>query len=295
MIPPTVASVTTRSATSKTRFDAKIKLSLNAFSFDAALKQNLRDPASGLSLLDLLDYCAERDFEAIDPTGYYFPGYPDEPCDQFLADFKRKAFALGIAISGTGVKNNFADPDPERRAAEVRRVITWIEVAARMGAPVLRIFSGDVPPAPHTWAEAAGWVTECLRPCLEHARKHGVILGLQNHGDMLQTADECLELLGRFDTPWLGLVLDTGCFLTTDPYVDIARMIPYTVNWQIKERTHLKKGPVTDLPRLVGLIRAAGYRGYVPVETLSNRDEPYDPALAVDALLGDLRLALSTT
>lgn len=272
---------------------AKIKLSLNAFSFDAALRQGLREPGTGTTLLQLLDFCAERDLEAIDPTGYYFPGYPDVPCAAFINEFKRRAFALGIAISGTGVKNNFADPDPAVRAADVRRVMAWIEAAARMGAPVLRVFAGAVPPAPHTWADAANWVTECLRPCLVHARKQGVILGLQNHGDTLRTADECLELLARFDSPWLGLVLDTGCFLTPDPYFDIARMIPHTVNWQIKERTHLKQGPETDLPRLVALIQDAGYRGYVPIETLSEKGVPYDPAQAVDKLLGRLRSALA--
>jgi sugar phosphate isomerase/epimerase len=272
----------------------KIKLSLNAYSFDAALRLRMREPNAGMDLLELLEFCADRDFEAIDATGYYFPGYPSVPCDAFLKEFKRRAFALGIAISGTGVKNNFTDPDPAVRAEDVRRVIAWIEVAARIGAPVLRVFAGKVPPAPHTWAQGADWVTECLRECLPHAERHGVILGLQNHGDLLNNADQCLEILGRFQSPWLGLVLDTGHFHTADPYADIARMIPFTVNWQIKERTHGNgpAGGATDLPRLVSLIRAAGWRGYVPIETLPRDGFPYDPEVAVDALLGGLRTAL---
>lgn len=276
-----------------TRHTARIKPSLNAFSFDAVLRENLRDPDAGKSLIELLDYCAERDFDAIDPTGYYFPGYPDAPCCEFVARFRRRAFALGIAISGTGIKNDFALPDPVAREAEVARTITWIEAAARMGAPVLRVFAGEVPPAPHTWSDGASWVTECLQACLPHARKHGVVLGLQNHGDLLRNADECIEILGRIDSPWVGLILDTGHFHTADPYLDIARMIPHTVNWQIKERTHGHKGAPTDLPRLAGLIREAGWRGYTPIETLSTRGEPYDPVAAADALLAGLRSALT--
>lgn len=286
MLPPTPSGPAPASS-----FGAKIKFGLNAFSFDGALRQGLREPGTGTNLIELLDFCAARGFESIDPTGYYFPGYPDAPCDRFLNDFKRRAFALGIAISGTGVKNNFANPDPKVREAEVKRVLVWIEAAARMGAPVLRVFSGEVPPAPHDWAEAAGWVTECLRPCVARAEQHGVILGLQNHGDLLSNADQCLDLLGRFDSPWLGLVLDTGHFHTEDPYQDIARMIPHTVNWQIKERTHGNQGAPTDLPRLVKCIEAAGYRGYVPIETLARKGESYDPVDAVDRLLGGLRAA----
>lgn len=272
-------------------FGAQIKFGLNAFSFDGPLRQSLRQPGTGMTLIELLDFCAERGFESIDPTGYYFPGYPNVPSADFLNAFKRRAFALGVAISGTGVKNNFADPDPAVRAADVRRVLAWIEVAARLGAPVLRVFSGEVPPAPHTWEDGADWVTECLRPCVAHAERHGVIIGLQNHGDMLNNADQCLEILGRFNSPWIGLILDTGHFHTEDPYEDIARMIPYTVNWQVKERTHGNQGGFTDLPRLVKCIEDAGYRGYVPIETLSRKGESYDPVAAVDKLLNGLRAA----
>ena len=43
---------------------------------------------------------------------------------------------LGLDISGTGVRNNFATPDKDKRAADVKHVKEWVEVAARMGAPV---------------------------------------------------------------------------------------------------------------------------------------------------------------
>ena len=32
-----------------------------------------------MTLFDLLDFCAEQNFDAIDPTGYFFPGYPKPP------------------------------------------------------------------------------------------------------------------------------------------------------------------------------------------------------------------------
>src|SRR5262249_27319215 len=90
---------------------AKLKLSLNAYSFSKALNDQIKGRGKGMSLFDLLDYCAEQDFDAIDPTGYFFPGYPKVPTDRFVNDFKRRAFQLGLDISGTGVRNNFATPD----------------------------------------------------------------------------------------------------------------------------------------------------------------------------------------
>ena len=271
----------------------RLKTGLNAYCFDPLLRENLKDPTKGLSLFDVLTFCAEQNVDAIDPTGYYFPGYPEVPRDKFLNDFKRRAFELGVEISGTGIKNDFASPNATARAADVARAKQWIEAAARLGAPVLRVFAGPVPPAPHTWDEAAKWMADALQQCVAHGEKYGVIVGLQNHGDMLRTADECLKVLGMVKSPWIGLILDTGNFLTPDPYADIARVIPVTVNWQIKEVLQNRKGPPTDLKKLVGIIRAGGYRGYIPIETLARPGQPYDPRARATELLAGVRAALA--
>ncbi len=269
-----------------------LKTSINAYCFDPLLRENLKDSSTGMSLFDVLSYCAEQNVDAIDPTGYYFPGYPEVPRDTFLNEFKRRAFELGLDISGTGIKNDFASPNAAARAADVERAKQWIEAAARLGAPVLRVFAGPVPPKPHSWDDGAKWMADALHQCVEHGEKYGVIVGLQNHGDMLQTADECLKVLDMVKSRWIGLILDTGNFLTPDPYTDIARVIPVTVNWQIKELTQNNQGPKTDLPKLVRIIRDGGYRGYIPIETLKHKGQDYDPRTRATELLNDLRAAL---
>jgi sugar phosphate isomerase/epimerase len=107
-----------------------------------------------MSLFDLLEECARLDFDAVDPTGYFFPGYPEVPESTFIREFKRRAFGLGLAISGTGIRNDFANADRARRDADVTLAKQWIEVAAEMGAPVLRVFAGPQPSG-HTWDETA--------------------------------------------------------------------------------------------------------------------------------------------
>jgi hypothetical protein len=49
-----------------------------------------------VDLFDMLDFCAEYNFDAIDPTGYYFPGFPEVPSDEFMMNFKRQAFLQGL-------------------------------------------------------------------------------------------------------------------------------------------------------------------------------------------------------
>jgi sugar phosphate isomerase/epimerase len=267
-------------------------MSLNAYSFNKTLNDNLKGRGKGTTLLELLDYCAEQDFDAIDPTGYFFPGYPKPPADKYVNTFKRRAFQLGLDISGTGVRNNFASPEKEKRASDVRHVKEWVEVAARLGAPVLRVFAGPEPSGP-SWDEVAKWMADDLRACAEYGERYGVLIGIQNHGDMLKTADQVLTIVKMVGSEWFGVIVDTGYFVTPDPYKDVAAVIPYAVNWQIKEYTDgTKHQTKTDLKRLAGIIRASGYRGYLPIETLSKAGEAYDPRARVAALLKEFRAAL---
>jgi sugar phosphate isomerase/epimerase len=273
----------------------RLKTSLNAYSFNKPLNDQLKGRAKGVSLFDLLEFCAEVNFDALDPTGYFFPGYPKVPADKYLNDFKRRAFQLGVDISGTGVRNNFAAPDKDKRAPDVQHVKEWVEVAARLGAPVLRVFAGPEPDG-HTWDQVAEWMVDDLKKCVEHGEKYGVIIGLQNHGDTLKTADDVLKILKMVDSPWFGSIVDTGYFKSPDPYEDIARVTPYAVNWQVKEKVDGAAGQnKTDLKRIVRIARDGGYRGYLPIETLTVKggNEPYDPRARVTQLLAELREAIN--
>jgi len=249
-----------------------------------------------MSLFDMLEECARLDFDAVDPTGYFFPGYPAVPEKKFINEFKRRAFQLGLDISGTGIRNDFARPDKAKRAADVALAKQWIESAAEMGAPVLRVFAG-VRPEGHTWDEAAGWMAEALAQCAEHGEKYGVMVGVQNHGDMLRSADETLKLLAMVKSDWLGVIVDTGKFLTADPYADIAQVAPRAVNWQVKDLLDDRRGGTINMNKFVRILRASNYRGYVPIETLPTLEEEkniasYDAYARVPELLNALRKAL---
>lgn len=260
----------------------RFKLSLNAYSFNTPLR------SGAMTLNDMIKFCSEQGFEAADLTGYYFPGYPEVPSDTYIYDLKNKAHRLGVAISGTGVRNDFAEPDRTIRQKDVVLVKKWIEVAAKLGAPVIRIFAGRSSDK-HAWQEVAAWMTEDIKTCVEYGRQHGVIVAVQNHNDFLKTADQTIDLIKRVNSEWFGLILDTGSYVTNEPYSEIAKSIPYAVNWQIKEKlTYNGKNDNMDLIRLFKMIRQSSYRGYLPIETLS----PGDPFTIIPPFLKQVRDAM---
>ena len=282
---------------------AYIKISLQAYSFSKLLNDNAKGRGQGMSLSDLLDFSARNNFDAVDLTGYYFPGYPQVPGDEYIYSLKRKAYELGLDICCTGVRNDFANPDPAKRAADVQHVKQWIEVAAKLGAPMIRIFSGAVPAGyENKWDSIAGYMTACIRECADHAKKYGVLIGVQNHGDFLKTADETIKLVKMVDSDWFGVIVDTGYFLTADPYADMEKLMPYALNFLAKESPFGNNSPIKiDLKRVMKMIHNSGYRGYVSIETLAPKtpkgqeapanQKPYDPYVLVPAYLKQVKAA----
>lgn len=263
---------------------SKLKTSLNAYSFNEPLM------AKTMNLDDLLDFCAAHNFDGVDLTGYYFPGYPQVPSDEYIYHIKRKAHLLGVSISGTGVRNDFTNPDANKRKEDIQLIKNWIECASKLGAPVIRIFAGVMIPKEFSWDQIAAWMVKDIQECVEYGQKHGVIVAIQNHNDFIKTADEAIKIIKMVSREWFGLILDTGSYRSGDPYEQIARTIPYAVNWQVKENIYVNGKEVkTDLVRLFKLIKESGYRGYVPVETLGKGD----PKEKVPRFIDEVRKALT--
>jgi sugar phosphate isomerase/epimerase len=261
---------------------SRVRIGLNLYSFN----QPLRDGA--MTIPDVVDYCAKYGLECLDATGYYFPGYPSVPADEYTRALKRRAYVNGVVISGTGVRNDFAVADAAARQADVRLVKNWIDVAAKLGATVIRVFAGREVPAGQTFDSALEWMVPLFRDCAEHGRQHGVIVGLQNHNDFIKTAEETIQIVKAVDSEWFGVILDVGSLRTADPYEEIERLVPYAVSWQLKETVwYGKKEVPVDLGRIRAIIDKTGYRGFVPIETLG----PGDPRDKVAKFLAEIRKA----
>lgn len=264
------------------KFPAKLKTSLNAYSFNGPLTKG------EMNLDQLLEFCAANQFDAVDITAYYFPGYPEVPSDEYLYHIKQKAFLLGLEISGTGVRNDFTDPDPAKRKASVELVKKWIVAAEKLGAPVIRVFSGTADTKGLAREKVVDYMVADLKECAEFGKAHGVVVAIQNHNDFIKTADQAIEVIQRVNSEWFGLILDIGSF-RTDPYKEIAQTIPYAVNWQLKETLFVNgMEQKTDLDRLMKIIKESGYRGYLPIETLGEGD----PRVKVPQFLNEIREAI---
>jgi len=258
-----------------------VRLSLNAYSFNRPLRDG------SMSVDDVLDFCARQAIGALDLTAYYIKGYPVVPEDAELYRIKRQAFVNGIALSGTGVRNDFTVPDEAAHHAQVRLVKNWIVAAVKLGVPVVRVFAGHDVPAGESRAPLTERVVRGVEECVRFGRDHGVVVAVQNHNDFLATAEQTIELVRAVDSDWFGVVLDVGSLRSTgDPYAEIRQLTPHAVSWQLKEQVwYGEETRPIDLARIRSIVDEVGYRGVLQVETLG----PGDPSTKIETYLAAVR------
>lgn len=266
--------------------EAKFKFSLAAYSYRDLLTGKKDEPPK-LTLTDFVNDCAKFGLDGTELTGYYFP---KAITPEYLNQLARQCFRLGLDISGTAIGNDFGFPPGDDRKKQIDSAKQWIDHAALLGAPVIRIFAGhakgDTPPA-----QTHSLMVQAIEECCEYAGQRGVHLALENHGGPTADAEGLLKFVRDVNSPWFGVNMDTGNFHSDDIYGELERIAPYALNVQVKV---VVSGPMgkkepSDYVRLAKILRGSGYRGYIALEF----EEEGDPREECPKHLKQLREAFA--
>jgi L-ribulose-5-phosphate 3-epimerase len=206
---------------------------------------------------------------------------------------KRQAHSLGLALMGFSTHQGFVFPDASERSANVQKTLYQIDLAARLGIPVMRINTGrwgtiksfddfmskkGIEPAlsGHTEDEALGWTIAAIEKLLPRAEECGVVLGLENHWGLGRTAAGVLRIVEKINSPWLQMTLDTGNFLENS-YEQMEQMasskVPIAL---VQAKTYYGGGRWyaldLDYARIAKILKSKNYRGWISLEFEGNED-----------------------
>ncbi len=249
---------------------ARLRTAICAYSFREALakKQMTYD--------DVVRWAVDTRVDGLDLTVYWFRSTEDG----FLLPLRALAYRNGVEIYSISVRTDMCRPTGAEREAELTKLKSWVDVAAKLGAGHIRVFGGVVPKG-QTEEAATDWVVEVLKRGAEYAGLRGIILGLENHGGITARAERIVEIVKKVNSPWVGVNLDTGNF-ESDAYNQIAQILPYAVNVQYKTEIKVEAGKnePADWDKLTKMIADSGYRGYLALEYESKEDpKPAMPPL----------------
>jgi sugar phosphate isomerase/epimerase len=223
--------------------------------------------------------------DAVDVTGYYLNGADPS----YLYSLRQLAFRNAILFSGVACGMNMVQTDKAKRADSLMEIKNWIDITDRLGAPHLRVFAGKVP-SETGMQQAIDWVVETMKAATEYSAQRGIVLGMEDSQGVSQSADVCLEIMHRVDSPYAGINLDITHFVATptqDAYSQIAACIPFATQTHI--RSQFDDHTPIDLDRIWKLFAQAGFRGFMSAEYESKFPDDPTAVAEVAKLVAEIR------
>jgi L-ribulose-5-phosphate 3-epimerase len=276
-----VAAWPTLAVAKSVHVSPRIKLSISSYSY-------WHFKETKFPIEKVIDEAAKIGVEGIDILHRQMEGEDNA----YIQKLKRHAFVNGIAFTCLSIHQSFVSPDKEFLKKEIEHTKKCIELAAKMGIPCLRLNSGrwntiksfdelmknrGVEPILPGYKEDDGfaWCIDSIQQCLPTAQENGVLLALENHWGLCSTPEGQLRIKKAIDSPWLGIMMDTGNFLE-NPYSKLEMLAPYT-NF-VQGKTYYGGGEWysldLDYKRIMDILKKVNYHGYVSLE-FEGKEDPF--------------------
>ena len=228
--------------------------------------------------LDIIDFQLDRGFRSLEPA--------------YLRRVKILCHKYGLPIGFIGAGSGFVGTaqlpnggvvgaslsleELQRRIGEVNRAV---DVAAFMGAPLIRVFGGGVPEG--TENREAVWSTMIsgFQAVSDYAAEKGILIGLHNHPPAVEpTSDDIFRILNDVDRENFTFILDTGRWRgaptsreeTTDSSENIYRYMEQTAPYASYVRAKIYKvdsgrEELLDYRRIIAILKKANFNGNMSI------------------------------
>jgi sugar phosphate isomerase/epimerase len=194
-----------------------------------------------------------------------------------------KALRDGIDKAGAHVVNIAADlrqsvydADTDKRRAAIDGGKQWVDVAAAIGSPSIRLHVAGVHGVPPDFTRAS----DSLREVADYGAQHNIVINLENDDLVSEDAFFIVRVIDHANNPWLHALPDFGnSAMTGDPAFNLDAMVlmfrhAFNIS-HMKDSEAGDDGRIinADVPATFRIAKASGYRGYFSMEM----DRPGDP------------------
>lgn len=160
-------------------------------------------------------------------------------------------------------------PDESERTQAIDNHRKWIDAAAFLGCHAIRVNARSSGPK----EEQQHWAADGLRRLTEIGAAQDISVIVENHGGWSSDGAWLAAVMQEVDHPGCGTLPDFGNFRIDDDhwydrYQGVAEMMPYAKAVSAKSHDFKDDGEEahTDYRRMLQIVLAAGYRGWIGVE-----------------------------
>ena len=244
--------------------------------------------------LDNLDFprAAKQQF-GIDAVEYVNQFFKDKAKDAaYLADLAKRASDEGVTnvlimCDGLG---NLGDPEAAARSKAIENHFPWVEAAKRLGCHAIRVNAGSKG-SPEEQQKLAA---DGLSRLSDYAAQMDMAVIVENHGGLSSNGEWLAGVMKLVNKPNCGTLPDFGNFHDYDRYRGVEELLPFAKGVSAKSHEFDADGNEvrTDYQRMLRLVVAAGYRGWVGIEYEGNALPEPEGILATKKLLERVRSEL---
>jgi L-ribulose-5-phosphate 3-epimerase len=211
----------------------------------------------------------EFGIEAVEYVNSFFKDRAHD--DTYLADLHKRCDDLGvksllIMCDGEGA---LGDADDGARKQAIANHHKWLDAAARLHCHSIRVNAAGSGER----EELARHAADSLHALAEYAEPLGLNVIVENHGGLSSDGAWLADVMRRADHPRVGTLPDFGNFSLGDGrwydrYQGVRELMPWAKAVSAKSHDFDEQGACieTDYRRMLEIVIAAGYRGWIGVE-----------------------------
>ena len=183
-----------------------LKISTSTYAYghwdlDKALESIARVGYTGV---EILTHGVRRPTPSGQEVNYHLrPEWPDDR----IAAVQEQLGKLNLFPNCLSPSSDFITPTHGSVQADIDEVCRHIDLAVRLGAPLVRPFAANRLPEAMDAETAIGQISEALRTCGRYAESKGVRLAVENHGEFPGVSEHMIAILKATDEPAVGLTL----------------------------------------------------------------------------------------
>lgn len=235
----------------------------------------------------------QHGIDAIELVNQFFM---DKATDRsYLAEFKRRADGEGVAIKliMCDDEGDLGDVDPAKRRQAVANHHKWADAAKYLGCHCIRVNAETG--GKGSREEQQKRAADGLRQLTVYCAGLGLDCIVENHGGLASDGKWLVGLMRLVGHRRAGLLPDFGNWYDYDRYQGVTDMMPYAKAVSAKSYDFDASGNCTetDYARMLKIVLAAGYHGWLGIEYEGEHLAERDGVNATKLLLERLKLQLA--
>jgi sugar phosphate isomerase/epimerase len=212
----------------------------------------------------------------------------------YLKDLNQRAKDHGvihhlIMIDGEGA---LGDPDAAKRTQAVENHYRWVDAAKFLGCKMIRVNAQSR----GTWDEQLKLAADGLRRLSEYGATAKIAIVVENHGGLSSNGKWLSGVMKQVNHPNCGTLPDFGNFRVSrdeeyDRYLGVTELMPFAKAVSAKSHDFDEAGNEThtDYLKMMKIVAAAGYQGWVGIEYEGSKLSEMDGIRATKKLLERVR------